>query len=180
MLFLCMGNVARSILGEAIPNRIGAGRFVAYSAGSRPKGEVNPYALTLLQRLGFATEGLRSKSWNEFAQPTISLSTTARPTVFTARPPGGEVWVPSILNLLAMHCGLAISCGCFPLLTRAGMPRQRVGTQRQRREWNQHDDLQDWRQPSCAVAKVVDQGDLQRNDDRRGSADEPTIEHLWM
>jgi len=64
-----MGNVARSILGEAIPNRIGAGRFVAYSAGSRPKGEVNPYALTLLQRLGFATEGLRSKSWNEFAQP---------------------------------------------------------------------------------------------------------------
>jgi arsenate reductase (thioredoxin) len=67
VLFLCTGNSARSILGEVLLNNIGAGKFKAYSAGSFPKGEVNPYALELLKNSRFSVEGLRSKSWDEFA-----------------------------------------------------------------------------------------------------------------
>ncbi len=69
VLFLCTGNSARSILGEAILNNIGQGKFAAFSAGSQPKGSVHPQAIALLKRLGFPTEGLRSKSWDGFAQP---------------------------------------------------------------------------------------------------------------
>ena len=69
VMFLCTGNSARSIIGEVILNRLGEGRFRAYSAGSFPKGEVHPMAVKLLQDLRFSTEGLRSKSWDEFAQP---------------------------------------------------------------------------------------------------------------
>jgi protein-tyrosine-phosphatase len=69
VLFLCTGNSARSILAEAILNRIGGEKFRAFSAGSDPKGQVNPHALKLLERVGFATSGLRSKSWTEFSGP---------------------------------------------------------------------------------------------------------------
>jgi arsenate reductase len=67
VLFLCTGNSARSILAESVLNKDGAGRFHAFSAGSQPKGEVNPLALKTLADFDYPTEGLRSKPWDEFA-----------------------------------------------------------------------------------------------------------------
>lgn len=69
VLFLCTGNSARSIIAECVMNREGQGRFKAFSAGSHPRGEVNPFALDLLKRTNFDVSGLRSKSWHEFAEP---------------------------------------------------------------------------------------------------------------
>lgn len=69
VLVLCTGNSARSILGEAIINSLGAGRLAAYSAGSQPKGTPHPDALRLLARMGIDTSQFRSKSWAEFAEP---------------------------------------------------------------------------------------------------------------
>jgi arsenate reductase len=69
VLFLCTGNSARSVLAESILQKDGAGRFRAYSAGSQPKGQVNPFALKVLRSLDYPADGFRSKSWLEFAQP---------------------------------------------------------------------------------------------------------------
>lgn len=68
LLFLCTGNSARSIIAEAIANRLGQGRLKAYSAGSMPTGKVNPFALSLLKRLDFDVSEARSKSWEEFSR----------------------------------------------------------------------------------------------------------------
>ncbi|MBS0361416.1 MAG: arsenate reductase ArsC [Proteobacteria bacterium] len=68
ILFLCTGNSCRSIIAEAVANRLGQGRFKAYSAGSMPTGHVNPHALRLLEQMGYETGGYRSKGWEEFSR----------------------------------------------------------------------------------------------------------------
>lgn len=69
VLFLCTGNTARSILAEAILQKEGTGKFRAFSAGSHPKGVVNPFSLQTLKAFSYPAEGFRSKSWDEFARP---------------------------------------------------------------------------------------------------------------
>jgi arsenate reductase len=73
VLFLCTGNSARSILAESLINHWGRDKFRGFSAGSHPKGQVHPIALELLEKMRLSTEGLRSKSWDEFAAPNAPL-----------------------------------------------------------------------------------------------------------
>ncbi len=73
VLFLCTGNSARSIMAECLLNRVGQGRFRAYSAGSAPKGEIHPYALQILKNENYSLDGLRSKSWTEFSADDAPL-----------------------------------------------------------------------------------------------------------
>ena len=73
VLFLCTGNTARSVLAEGILRKDGAGRFNAFSAGSQPKGVINPFALKVLDSFDYPTNGFRSKSWDEFAGPNAPV-----------------------------------------------------------------------------------------------------------
>jgi len=90
--FSAPANSARSIMAEAILNKIGAGKFRAFSAASQPKGRLNPYAVQLLQSLGYDTSTQRSKSWSEFAEPGAPLLDFCLPSATTPRaspvPPG--------------------------------------------------------------------------------------------
>jgi arsenate reductase len=92
VLFLCTQNSARSILAESVLNRLGAGRFEAHSAGSRPAGRVNPGALELLAREGYPTARLRSKSWDDFARPGAPEMDLVITVCDNAAGAAGPVW----------------------------------------------------------------------------------------
>jgi arsenate reductase (thioredoxin) len=92
VLFLCTGNSARSILAESILRKDGAGRFRAFSAGSAPKGAVNPLALRVLERMDYPTEGMNSKSWLEFSAPDAPVMDFVFTVCDTAAGEACPVW----------------------------------------------------------------------------------------
>jgi arsenate reductase len=116
VLFLCTGNSARSILAEVLLNHLGKGRFRAYSAGSFPKGQVHPEAIALLQSLRLPTDGLRSKSWDEFAES----SAPAMNLVFTVcDQAAGEVCPIWPGNPVTAHWGIPDPAAADPANIRA-------------------------------------------------------------
>lgn len=92
VLFLCTGNSARSIIAESLLRKLGTGRFQAFSAGSHPKGEVNPFAIKVLESFDLPTDGLRSKSWDEFAAPGAPAMDFAFTVCDTAAAEQCPVW----------------------------------------------------------------------------------------
>lgn len=100
VLVLCTGNSCRSILGEALINHLGDGRFKAFSAGSHPTGKVNPNALATLRRNGLASEGFTSQSWDEFAGQNIDIAITVCDQA------AGEVCPAYLNSTIRAHWGL--------------------------------------------------------------------------
>jgi arsenate reductase (thioredoxin) len=100
ILILCTGNSCRSVLGEALINHLGKGRFRAYSAGSRPTGKVNANALATLKRNGLPTEGYQSQSWDEFADTPIDIAITVCDSA------AGETCPVYLNSVIRAHWGL--------------------------------------------------------------------------
>ena len=100
VLILCTGNSCRSVLGEALINHLGKGRFHAYSAGSRPTGKVNANALACLKRNGLPTEGYHSQSWDEFADTPIDIAITVCDSA------AGETCPVYLNSVIRAHWGL--------------------------------------------------------------------------
>ena len=100
ILILCTGNSCRSVLGEALINHLGRGRFRAYSAGSRPTGKVNANALATLKRNGLPTEGYQSQSWDEFADTPIDIAITVCDSA------AGETCPVYLNSVIRAHWGL--------------------------------------------------------------------------
>jgi arsenate reductase len=107
VLFLCTGNSARSIIAETLLNELGKGRFHAYSAGSRPNGEVNPLALSVLDRHRLPIAGLRSKSWDEFAKPGAPTMDAIVTVCDRAAQETCPIWPGAPAQPLTAHWGIA-------------------------------------------------------------------------
>ncbi len=100
ILILCTGNSCRSVLGEALINHLGKGRFKAYSAGSKPTGKVNKNALATLERNGLSTNGYQSQSWDEFADTPIDIAITVCDNA------AGETCPVYLNSVIRAHWGL--------------------------------------------------------------------------